>query len=338
MPSSGTAAQCPLCGSRSLAVKTHGPLAAPVTTTSQDLRITDAHYGRTAPLARCQACGFIFAHPLPAADLVALYAEMDDEEYEQSGPARLRACRALLRACLDLAPQARSLLDVGAGTGLLCQEADAMGLEAWGVEPSRWAVERAAARGLRVLPGTLPHPDLADRRFDLVTLVDVIEHVADPLALLAQARRHLAPGGLLAVVTPDVGSLAARLLGRRWWHYRLAHVGYFTPATMTQALSRCGLRLVATRYYGWWLPGDYVLERAARYLPLLARLNRHLSDATRQRLAGWQLPVKVDQIIERVYVSPFAQQWFYDLVQGIIRRYGLQIAVERSELTGTVQR
>lgn len=53
---------------------------------------------------------------------------------------------------------------------------------------------------------------------------------------------------------------------------------------------------------------------------------------------GWQLSVKVDQIVERVYVSPFAQQWFYDLVQGVIRRYGLHIAVERSELTGTMQR
>lgn len=53
--------------------------------------------------------------------------------------------------------------------------------------------------------------------------------------------------------------------------------------------------------------------------------------------SGWQLPVKIDQIIERVYVSPFAQQWFYDLVQGVIRRYDLHIAVERSELTGTVQ-
>ncbi len=53
---------------------------------------------------------------------------------------------------------------------------------------------------------------------------------------------------------------------------------------------------------------------------------------------GWQLPVDVSRVIERVYVSPFSQQWFYDLVQGVIRRYGLGIPVERSELTGTVQR
>lgn len=53
---------------------------------------------------------------------------------------------------------------------------------------------------------------------------------------------------------------------------------------------------------------------------------------------GWQLPVDVGRVIEAVYVSPFSQQWFYELVQGVIRRYGLSIPVERSELTGTVQR
>lgn len=53
---------------------------------------------------------------------------------------------------------------------------------------------------------------------------------------------------------------------------------------------------------------------------------------------GWQLPIDVGLVIERVYVSPFAQHWFYELVQGVIRRYGLNIPVERSELTGTVHR
>jgi len=61
------------------------------------------------------------------------------------------------------------------------------------------------------------------------------------------------------------------------------------------------------------------------------------SDAIEEQ-NGWQLPVDVGQVIERVYVSPFSQQWFYDLVRGVIRRYGLTIPVERSELTGTVQR
>ena len=65
-----------------------------------------------------------------------------------------------------------------------------------------------------------------------MTLVDVIEHVADPLALLRGARDYVAPGGLVLLVTPDVDSVAARLFGKRWWHLRLAHVGYFNRRSL----------------------------------------------------------------------------------------------------------
>lgn len=52
---------------------------------------------------------------------------------------------------------------------------------------------------------------------------------------------------------------------------------------------------------------------------------------------GWHLRVDVGELLECVYVSPFAQRWFYELVQGILRRYRLPIPVEYSELTGTVE-
>jgi len=53
---------------------------------------------------------------------------------------------------------------------------------------------------------------------------------------------------------------------------------------------------------------------------------------------GWGFPVDVQQLVERVYVSPFAQDWFYSLVEKVCRRYRLNIPVEYSELVGTIQR
>ena len=99
-----------------------------------------------------------------------------------------------------------------------------------------------------------------------MTLVDVVEHVGDPVALLRACRGH-GSGGHLLVVTPDAASVAARWLGRRWWHLRLAHVGYFTRPTLTDALARAGL--VAER---WWRPGwvfevGYLVERVGSYAP-----------------------------------------------------------------------
>jgi hypothetical protein len=125
----------------------------------------------------------------------------------------------------------------------------------------------------------LPLPGLDGRQFDVVTLVDVVEHVADPVALLRTARAHVAPDGAVLVVTPDIASVAARALGKRWWHLRLAHVGYFDRATLTDALTRAGL--VPVR---WWRPGwvfevGYLAERLSTYMPPVERLVDRAGDA-----------------------------------------------------------
>jgi SAM-dependent methyltransferase len=185
--------------------------------------------------------------------------------------------RRLLDTGLRARPGARSLLDVGAASGLLVAEARARGLDAVGVEPSGALRDTARARhGVELLAGVLPHPALDGRRFDLVFLVDVLEHVADPIGLLRECARRLAPAGILVVVTPDAGSVAARLLGRRWWHFRLAHVGYFNRRSLARAVERAGLVTVAVRRAKWYFAVDYLATRLEEYLPLgwLTRLAR----------------------------------------------------------------
>jgi hypothetical protein len=60
--------------------------------------------------------------------------------------------------------------------------------------------------------------------------------------LVAAIPGVLSPGGLLLVVTPDVQSLVARLLGWRWWHYRLAQIGYFSRTTLQTVIDKAGLQ------------------------------------------------------------------------------------------------
>lgn len=259
--------RCWVCGSeRSEPWKTVRAIDA---LAPDDLRITDARYGLTLRLLQCAECGFRFASSSALDGLTSLYADLDDPEYEETGEVR----RLQLGWLVDLAraelPSARSVLDVGAASGLLVSEAGRRGLEAIGVEPSRWLVERARSR-LRVelLEGVLPRPELKDRRFDIVFLVDVIEHVSNPLDVLQRCVDHLAPGGVLLVVTPDAHSIAARLLGKRWWHYRLAHVGYFDRQTLTRAFLRVGLEAIAWRRARWVFPVRYMATRLESYLPV----------------------------------------------------------------------
>jgi 2-polyprenyl-3-methyl-5-hydroxy-6-metoxy-1,4-benzoquinol methylase len=239
-----------------------------------DLRITDDRYGTTLSLLRCRKCGFIFADGDELDRLTSLYEELADPGYDDSHEPRLLQMRWLLDVALQQTPGARTLLDVGAASGLLAAEAAALGLDATGIEPSRALVEAARrVHGVELVHGVLPHPELAERRFDLVCLVDVLEHVADPVALLECCADRLAPGGTLVLVTPDVSSLAARVLGDRWWHFRLAHVGYFDGHTLEHAVRKAGLAVREQQRARWFYSVDYLATRLERYVPV-GGLNR----------------------------------------------------------------
>lgn len=239
----------------------------------EDLLITDARYGVTLELWKCPRCSFIFASGEEVKELEELYARLDDPEYDAGAPGRELQMEWLLQKAMAARAGARTLLDVGAASGMLVRAAARAGLYAEGVEPSRGLVARGRANGANLHQGVLPHPALDGRTFDIVTLVDIIEHVRDPVALLEQARAHVASSGVLFVVTPDVASVAARLLGPRWWHLRLAHVGYFDDRSFRAACSAAGLQVLATERAKWFFKAGYLAERVERYLPV-GGLNR----------------------------------------------------------------
>jgi hypothetical protein len=91
--------------------------------------------------------------------------------------------------------------------------------------------------------------------------------------MLRLAAAQLAPGGLLVVVTPDVGSVPARVLGERWWHFRLAHVGYFDARSFMRLAEACDLVVRHRSRARWFFRVRYLAERVAEYLPV-AWLNR----------------------------------------------------------------
>jgi 2-polyprenyl-3-methyl-5-hydroxy-6-metoxy-1,4-benzoquinol methylase len=250
----------------------------------EDFRITDSHYGRTLALLKCRQCGFIFADGEDLGQLTALYEQLTDVEYEQTQDTRLLQFRWLLESLRRQVPAARTLLDIGAGVGLLVAEARRAGFEATGVEPSHALVATARRiNSVELVQGVFPHPNLVGRHFDIVCLIDIIEHVAKPVEMLQSCAEALSPGGVVVIVTPDVKSFPARVLGRRWWHFRVAHVGYFSRPTLSRAMRVAGLEPVRWFRAKWFFRAEYLAERVAEYLPL-RRLNRW---AQRRRALAW---------------------------------------------------
>ena len=260
--------ECWVCGESHVRLVKEGDIKSGLT--SDHFAITNADYGMTGDMYACQSCGFHMCHI--EGDVVSFYEDLEDESYEST-----RTERAIQeQSVVDLIKKHKSsgnILDIGAGSGIMVECALAEGFEAEGVEPSKWLQSKARERDLPVHLGIYPHEALEGRQFDAITLVDVIEHVDDPVGLLQHINQGLKSDGILIMVTPDRKSFMASLLGKKWWHYRVAHIGYFDKKTLDLAAERAGFSLVRRLRPSWYFKMDYLVERLHKYLPRFLRWN-----------------------------------------------------------------
>jgi 2-polyprenyl-3-methyl-5-hydroxy-6-metoxy-1,4-benzoquinol methylase len=230
-------------------------------------------------IVRCGGCGLRYLDPQPAPEaLERLYAHgyYHSDDPLARGYARYTAeaenWRATFRDRLrHLPPPPARLLDVGAAVGFFVEQARAAGYEATGVEPSTWASGYAREQlGQPVETGTLEARAYPEASFDVVTLWEVIEHVPDPRAFLQEIARVLAPGGTLALSTPDAGSLAARLSGGRWlgWQKVPEHLWFFDRPALARLLAEAGFTIVEQRYVSLTVTWGFALDRLGALLGL----------------------------------------------------------------------
>jgi 2-polyprenyl-3-methyl-5-hydroxy-6-metoxy-1,4-benzoquinol methylase len=211
----------------------------------------------------------LWSSPAPRHFGYAAYRE-EAENYLRTFAYRLHA---LERASLPRT--GGRLLDVGCAAGYFLTVMQQRGWQVEGVEPSRTIARFGRERfGVTIHEGTLDTIKLPPASYDLITLWDVIEHVPDPTNLLLQVRRLLAPGGVVLLETQNVASLTARVLGRRWHHYKHAeHLWHFSPQTIDLLLQKTGFVSAShsSKYAGKFVPLSFIAERAARLSTLLSR-------------------------------------------------------------------
>jgi SAM-dependent methyltransferase len=216
----------------------------------------------------------VYANPRPdGGNVLDIYEAVKDPLYVEEREGRVLTFEHHLKPLEAFTgpPAQRPLLDVGAYTGVFVDIAGRHGWGAWGVEPSKWAVEHAQAQGLRMKLGTLESADFPEHTFSVVTMWDVIEHVTDPLNTLKAAGRVLQPGGLLVVHTMDIDSLFARLMGKRWPWFMEMHLFYFSRRTMAAMLEKAGFEVLWIGAQGRYLQAGYLASRVTALAPAIGR-------------------------------------------------------------------
>jgi len=241
----------------------------------------------------CSDCTFLFARPVFIPELDK--RQMDGVENAELFNSRLlktiyvnyfirKEIRALRRA---KGGGSLRLLDIGCGTGWTTRVYADHGIDVVGLEPSRIRADYARQNyGIDVVCDYIENAEF-DREFDVVVLRHIIEHFADPGAVLRKIRGFLKKDGVVLIVVPNINCLGRYLFETRWAWVLPWHCNFFTPRATRKFLSGESFEVVdfyqtpSPLYY----PGALMRTFPNRFVKWLMGRNRVLSMALSAPLA-----------------------------------------------------
>lgn len=245
-PAAGGSVPCPVCGAED-----SEPYAV----------ARDVEYGTSDEAfryARCPSCDCVFLERPPIDRLAEIYPPTYYSFVARPGGSLVERVKErldgrLFRRLLGRIPGERlAVLDVGGGRGwllTLVRRLDPRVVETHEVDldPAAGEAARAAGHVFHCTPVERFH---SDRRFDLILLLNIVEHLADPAAALRRLAAQLRPGGLMLVKTPNTDTLDRRLFQHANWggFHCPRHWVLFTGPGFVRLAERCGLACVSLRY------------------------------------------------------------------------------------------
>jgi len=218
---------------------------------------------RDYPVWRCGGCDHIYVSPVPSEAVLADYyatGYLPETEDEKIWEARLyRVYNAAAKAIAEFMPQRGDLLDVGAGFGGFLERAAKNGWRLWGVEPSEsafLACKKRFRERAQLQQASFESARFAPASIDCIIMLNVIEHLRDPLRTCKRAFEILRPGGCLALRWPQ-NSFSKKLAAP-------AHLHVFTRYSMETLFHNAGFTEVREC---WADTQDYRYYGLKKYLP-----------------------------------------------------------------------
>ena len=199
-------------------------------------------------IVRCHRCDLVYRSPRRREDDQIKHFE---EDWTEALPAfqledyRSENLRRLVDWILTWHPSPGAILDIGSSYGTLLEQFP----RSWrlsGIEPSHAACQIARERlpKASIINASLGEATLADESFDVITMVDAIYYLHQPIRDLGRLRDLLKPGGLVMVEAPN---FANRGRVYRWigHHFDDTWMYFYTPATLEKILNKAGMHVGA---------------------------------------------------------------------------------------------
>ena len=203
----------------------------------------------------CNNCGIVYLYPMPKKnELSKIYKE---EEYfrklAEDKPSKLITRLLQLRVFREYDEFAEAqtkrmgmLLDVGCGNGEFLQKMQDRGWKVWGFDASKVAVENAEAKigNNKVYHATDIVRAKIGRKFDLITMWHVLEHIYEPKSFIKKINSLLKPRGLLVFEVPNADSLVMRIFKENYnWLMVPEHIYYYSPESVSKLLEEYGFKV-----------------------------------------------------------------------------------------------
>ena len=226
-------------------------------------------------LSRCAKCGCLWATDVRQQEqvLMAAYERLPELYFDpEAVTSRYQEFYKWIEGLLEKNNAGNTILDVGCGDGNFLSTLS----NSWskrGLEPSKTGAELARGKDLQVDVGSL-ESCANPYGVDLISALDVIEHIADPHKFIESIKRNLKPNGMILLVTGDAAAYPARVAGSQWSYLRwCGHISVFSAFGLRVLLKSHGFEILdwkrcehpsSAGFTAWWRV--YLLEPARRML------------------------------------------------------------------------
>lgn len=289
-------------------------------------------------MVKCKNCGLVYAYPrISESEILKRYSkdylfneyltvfQANQRSYNME---LVRSHYALYLQLLDSIPKENNrILDIGCGPGFFLKAAEERGWKGEGVEISEAAVQYAREIvGIKVHHGQLQDIPFLPGSFNVIVLLDAIEHLFDPLETIEHCYRLLRKDGVLILNTPDYNSLSRFILGKDWAVLSPAeHLYNFTQRTLCFLFKKAKFKSVKIHNLKQLNPDCTHNQNSYRHKPF------EIINESLKRLSFFRMIQEQDhKRILNMFGKDKFHPWIYQIIEIFLRGDTL-VAVAKKE-------